>query len=102
MSFCVNPSCPHPKNPNNVQTCQGCGGNLRLNGRYQTLGLLGKGGFGATFAAADVALPGTPICVVKQLRPATDDPSVFKMAKQLFEREAQTLGKVGVHPQIPQ
>jgi serine/threonine protein kinase, bacterial len=23
------------------------------------------------------------------------------MAKQLFEREAQTLGKVGVHPQIP-
>lgn len=101
MSYCINPSCPHPKNPNNVQVCQACGGNLRLNGRYQILGTLGKGGFGATFAAADIGLPGTPICVVKQLRPATDDPAVFKMAKQLFEREAQTLGKVGVHPQIP-
>jgi serine/threonine-protein kinase len=101
MSFCVNPSCPHPKNANNVQVCQGCGGSLRLNGRYQTLGLLGKGGFGATFAAADVGLPGTPICVVKQLRPQTDDPNVFRMAKELFEREAQTLGRVGVHPQVP-
>jgi len=101
MSYCINPSCPHPKNPNNVQVCQACGGKLRLNGRYQILGTLGKGGFGATFAAADVGVAGTPICVVKQLRPATDDPAVFKMAKQLFEREAQTLGKVGVHPQIP-
>ena len=101
MSYCINPSCPHPKNPNNVQVCQACGGKLRLNGRYQILGTLGKGGFGATFAAADVGIAGTPICVVKQLRPATDDPAVFKMAKQLFEREAQTLGKVGVHPQIP-
>ncbi|AGF52079.1 eukariotic protein kinase [Synechocystis sp. PCC 6803] len=101
MSFCVNPNCPHPKNPNNVQVCQACGNSLRLNGRYQTLGLLGKGGFGATFAAADVALPGTPICVVKQLRPQTDDPNVFRMAKELFEREAQTLGRVGNHPQVP-
>ncbi len=101
MSFCVNPSCPHPKNPNNVQVCQACGGSLRLNGRYQTLGLLGKGGFGATYAAADVGLPGTPICVVKQLRPQTDDPNVFRMAKELFEREAQTLGRVGNHPQVP-
>jgi len=101
MSYCVNPSCPHPKNPNDVQICQACSGKLRLNGRYQVLGLLGKGGFGATFAAADIGLPGTPICVVKQLRPATDDPNVFRMAKELFEREAQTLGKVGVHPQVP-
>jgi serine/threonine-protein kinase len=62
---------------------------------------LGKGGFGATFAAADIGLPGTPICVVKQLRPATDDPNIFRMAKELFEREAQTLGKVGDHPQVP-
>ncbi|AIE74390.1 MULTISPECIES: serine/threonine-protein kinase [unclassified Synechocystis] len=101
MSFCVNPNCPHPKNPNNIQVCQACGSSLRLNGRYQTLGLLGKGGFGATFAAADVGLPGTPICVVKQLRPQTDDPNVFRMAKELFEREAQTLGRVGNHPQVP-
>ncbi|GBF82006.1 serine/threonine protein kinase [Aphanothece sacrum FPU1] len=62
---------------------------------------MGKGGFGATFGAADLTLPGTPICVVKQLRPATDDPQIYKMAKELFEREAQTLGIVGNHPQVP-
>lgn len=102
MSYCVNPSCTQPKNPNNVQVCQSCGTPLRLNNRYQPLGILGKGGFGATFGAADLSLPGTPICVVKQLRPATDDPNVFKMAKELFEREASTLAQVGVHPQVPQ
>ncbi len=101
MSYCINPTCPQPKNPNNVKVCQSCGTSLQLNNRYRPLGILGKGGFGATFGAADLSLPGTPICVVKQLRPATDDPSVFKMAKQLFEREAETLGKVGVHPQVP-
>lgn len=101
MSYCVNPSCAKPKNPKTAQVCQSCGAHLRLNNRYQPLGILGKGGFGATFGAADLALPGNPICVVKQLRPATDDPQVYKMAKELFEREAQTLGKVGVHPQVP-
>ncbi|MEA5509740.1 serine/threonine-protein kinase [Crocosphaera sp. UHCC 0190] len=101
MSYCVNPSCAQPKNPNNVQVCQSCGSQLRLNNRYQPLGILGKGGFGATFGAADLSLPGNPICVVKQLRPATDDPQVYKMAKELFEREAHTLGIVGNHPQVP-
>ncbi len=101
MSYCVNPSCPQPKNLNEVSLCQACGSPLRLKNRYQPLGILGKGGFGATFATADLSLPGTPICVVKQLRPATDDPHVFKMAKELFEREAETLGKVGIHPQVP-
>ncbi|MGB5768953.1 MAG: serine/threonine-protein kinase [Crocosphaera sp.] len=101
MSYCVNPSCAQPKNPKNVAFCQSCGSQLRLNNRYQPLGILGKGGFGATFGAADLSLPGNPICVVKQLRPATDDPQVYKMAKELFEREAQTLGKVGNHPQVP-
>ncbi|MGK7933800.1 MAG: pentapeptide repeat-containing protein [Microcystaceae cyanobacterium] len=101
MSYCVNPSCPQPKNPKNAQVCQACGSSLRLHNRYQILGILGKGGFGATFAAADLSLPGTPVCVVKQLRPATDDENVYRMAKQLFEREAETLGKVGNHPQVP-
>jgi serine/threonine-protein kinase len=101
MSYCVNPSCPQPKNPKNAEVCQACGSKLLLRGRYQTLGILGKGGFGATFAATDLALPGKPWCVVKQLRPSTDDPALFKMAKELFEREAETLGRIGNHPQVP-
>jgi serine/threonine protein kinase, bacterial len=62
---------------------------------------LGKGGFGATFLAADEGLPGHPTCVIKQLRPNSQSPSVLKMARELFEREAFTLGKIGNHPQIP-
>jgi serine/threonine-protein kinase len=101
MNYCVNPSCPEPKNPDDVLVCQACGSSLQLKHRYNVLGILGKGGFGATFAVADQDLPGKPICVIKQLRPTTDDPNVFRMAKELFEREAETLGKIGNHPQIP-
>ncbi|MEM8780194.1 MAG: serine/threonine-protein kinase, partial [Cyanobacteria bacterium P01_G01_bin.49] len=101
MSYCVNPSCTQPKNPKQAEVCQSCGSRLRLNNRYQPLGILGKGGFGATFGAADLSVQGNPICVVKQLRPATDDPQVYKMAKELFEREANTLEIVGKHPQVP-
>jgi serine/threonine protein kinase, bacterial len=101
MSYCVNPSCPQPKNQKNAEVCQACGSKLNLRDRYQVLGILGKGGFGATFAAIDLMLPGKPWCVVKQLRPSTDDPALFKMAKELFEREAETLGRIGNHPQVP-
>ncbi len=101
MAYCVNPACTNPKNPNNVPVCQACSAKLCLRDRYQVLGLLGKGGFGTTFVARDFLLPGNPYCVVKQLRPSSDDPGVFKMAKELFEREAHTLGQVGSHPQVP-
>ena len=78
-----------------------CGSNLKLRNRYRASRPLGKGGFGATFLAADEGLPGFPSCVVKQLRPNTQSASVMKMARELFEREAFTLGKIGSHPQIP-
>jgi serine/threonine-protein kinase len=101
MSYCVNPSCSQPKNAPEAVVCENCGSTLQLRQRYQILGILGKGGFGATFASSDLSLPGKPLCVVKQLRPSTDDPNIFRMARELFEREAETLGKVGIHPQVP-
>jgi len=100
MIYCVNPSCSQPKNAPTALICENCGSKLLLHERYRILGILGKGGFGATFAASDLSLPGNPICVVKQLRPSTNDPKVFTMAKKLFEREAETLAKVGIHPQV--
>lgn len=101
MSYCLNPACSHPNNPPQTQVCQSCGSNLLLRDRYQATQVLGKGGFGATFLAEDVSLPGCPTCVIKQLLPATDDPELLSMARQLFEREAKTLGKIGNHPQLP-
>jgi eukaryotic-like serine/threonine-protein kinase len=43
-----------------------------------------------------------PKCVVKHLQPSNPAPEVLELAKQLFEREASTLYKLGnLHPQIP-
>lgn len=100
MIYCVNPSCSQPKNAPTALICENCGSKLLLHERYRILGILGRGGFGATFAASDLSLRGNPICVVKQLRPSTDDPNIFRIAKELFEREAETLAKVGIHPQV--
>lgn len=101
MSYCINPACPQPQNPNKVIKCQACGSKLLLCDRYQIIQPLGKGGFGATFLSKDLSLPGDPICVIKELRPSTTTPGVLEMARKLFEREAKTLGKIGHHPQIP-
>jgi serine/threonine protein kinase, bacterial len=101
MSYCLNPVCPHPENLANTELCQACGEKLLLRDRYRVLNALGQGGFGATFLAKDEPLPGQPYCVIKQLRPTGTAPHVMQMARDLFEREAQTLGRIGNHPQVP-
>jgi serine/threonine protein kinase, bacterial len=101
MSYCVNPDCPQPKNPVDAFLCQSCGARLLVRNRYRVTKSLGQGGFGATFVAIDVSLPGEPICVIKQLRPSNSHEKFLRMARELFEREARTLGKIGNHPQIP-
>ncbi|YAF98486.1 MAG: pentapeptide repeat-containing protein [Nodularia sp. CChRGM 3473] len=101
MSYCLNPTCPNPENVAYSQRCQSCGSRLLLRDRYRVVKPLGQGGFGATFLANDEALPGEPSCVIKQLRPSGTAPHILQMARELFEREAKTLGKIGNHPQVP-
>lgn len=101
MTYCIATGCPNPKNAPNARLCKTCGSKLWLRDRYRVLGALGRGGFGATFLARDQSLPGYPSCVIKQLRPTTSVPNLLEMARDLFQREANILGKIGNHPQLP-
>ncbi|MGH8002202.1 MAG: tetratricopeptide repeat protein, partial [Brasilonema sp.] len=76
-------------------------GNI-LVGRYQIISYLGGGGFGETFVACDTQLPGSPQCVVKKLKPQSNDPDTLQTARRLFDTEAQVLYKLGIHDRIPQ
>jgi len=69
--------------------------------RYRVVSILGSGGFGCTYLAHDTRRPGEPVCVVKELSPASDDPKVLQVARRLFSSEAATLEKLGSHDQIP-
>jgi CHASE2 domain-containing sensor protein len=72
-----------------------------LKGRYQLNERLGHGGFGITHLAKDMQRPGQPTCVVKQLKLNVSNETELQMARELFQREAQTLETLGNHDQIP-
>lgn len=72
-----------------------------LGGRYKVINQLGAGGFGRTFLAEDLHLPGHPQCVVKQLKPQFRSDDTLQMARRCFNTEAQVLYRLGDHEQIP-
>ena len=72
-----------------------------LGGRYRIIQTLAQGGFGQTYLAEDIHRPGKPRCVVKQLKPARNDPQFLDNARRLFLAEAETLERLGNHDQIP-
>ncbi|BAY22779.1 serine/threonine protein kinase [Calothrix sp. NIES-2100] len=74
-----------------------------LRNRYSIIDSLGNGAFGKTDLANDLDLPGQPACVVKHLKPIDPKIVVATYAKERFEKEAQTLYRLGnEHNQIPQ
>lgn len=70
--------------------------NIVVDGRYQIIKRLGKGGFAHTYLARNLTAPGKPTCVVKQLRPKVEHPRML----QLFKLEAAILARFK-HSQIP-
>lgn len=66
-----------------------------LNSRYQVIEVLGVGGFGETFLAEDIYMPSRRRCVIKQLKPMTNDPQMYQVTQQRFLREATILEKMG-------
>jgi eukaryotic-like serine/threonine-protein kinase len=71
--------------------------NIVVDGRYQIIKRLGKGGFAHTYLAKNLTAQGEPTCVVKQLRPKVEHPQML----QLFKLEASILNRFK-HSQIPQ
>ncbi|WP_204103672.1 MULTISPECIES: protein kinase [Spirulina sp. CCY15215] len=73
-----------------------------LKNRYRTLHPLSSGGFGETFLAEDLDSPTKRRCVIKQLKPVTDDSQAYEMIKERFQREAIILEDLGEgQSQIP-
>lgn len=99
MTYCINPTCQKPENPEPNKFCQSCGTKLLVREHFRVLKPLGNGGFTRTFMAMDEDLPSKPFCVIKQFFPPENINA--EQAKERFEREALQLDVLGKNPQIP-
>ncbi len=71
-----------------------------IQGRYYVVKQLGRGGVGVTFLAQDRQCFDSQ-CVVKQLKPKTDNPKTLEIARRLFNREAEIMNRLGHCDRIP-
>ncbi len=97
MSYCINPSCPHPQDSTLTDqvVCPHCGSSLVLLGRYRVISLLStNSGFAVIYEVED----GTTRKILKTLQTRHNE---SKKAVELFKQEAAVLGQLD-HPGIPQ
>ena len=121
MSYCFNPVCSQPENPEKQTDCINCGLSLKLNNRYRGLSLLGIGRYARTFLAVDEGEEQPQRCVVKQFLPnsklnldpeefhtslpqqvnASPNPEPDRKVIDVFFAKAEALKEIGESPQIP-
>jgi serine/threonine protein kinase len=101
MTFCVNPECKQPNNPDTSEVCANCNHKLWLRETYRPIKVIGRGGFGRTFLAINECKPNKSHCAVKQFNFSGTEPEIVNKAIALFEQEAILLESLGNHAQIP-
>ena len=69
--------------------------------KYQIIKELGSGGFATTYLAINILSNQKSKCVIKQLQPRFNSPSIWENAKERLEIEGLVLQKLGQHEQIP-
>ncbi len=94
MSYCLNPSCPRPQNPDGAKFCQNCGKRLLLGDRYRAFSSLGSGSASQTFLGLDTHQLINPRCIIKAF--ATGERA------DAFRQEVVQLAALSEHPQIPE
>ena len=92
MSYCLNPHCDKPQNPDSTKFCLACGSKLLLKERYRALQPIGEGTFGRTFLAVDEDRLKTR-CAIKQFFPHVQEKAELEKATALFKQEAHRQGK---------
>jgi serine/threonine protein kinase len=90
MSYCINPNCKHPQNPDNNIFCNTCGSELLIQGKYRVIKSLGSGGFATTY---EITGQGE----TKVLKILTHN---SQKAIELFQREAKVLENIN-HLGVP-
>ena len=72
--------------------------------RYEIDQELGSGGFATTYLAVAIASSETTPykCVIKQLQPRFNSPSIWENSKERLDTEGNILKSLGQHDRIPQ
>lgn len=105
MSYCINPQCQNPQNPEHSLSCHSCGSPLLLKNRYRALKPLGQNLLNRTFLAVDQDKPSQPRCVIQQfftIDNSVDQPSGQEHLSRAFHHCATQLDNLGKHPRLPE
>ena len=101
MTYCFNPNCPHPLNPETHRFCQACGWQLRLGDRYEAIHTVGTGQNSRTFLGRDRTTLIKPQCLIKRFTPTGTTRLAQEAAAEQFRKDIVHLAIASRHPYIP-